>query len=143
MAGPDDVCQVVCIHEDQVLKLRQHFIEAKLVQGVTDIFKALGDPTRARIVYALTQAEELCVCDLSALLGMSISAVSHQLRLLRNLRLVKYRKAGKVVYYSLDDDHVVDLFRQGLEHARHAQETSYKSEKSGVPVRPGDNNWED
>jgi DNA-binding transcriptional ArsR family regulator len=85
--------------------------------GLADIFKVLGDLTRVRILKALS-IEELCVCDLAAVLDLTQSAVSHQLRLLRAARLVKYRKAGKVVYYSLDDDHVKTLFAQGLEHVQ-------------------------
>jgi ArsR family transcriptional regulator len=75
----------------------------------------MGDPTRVRLIYALAQ-RELCVCDLAAVLGLSVSAVSHQLRLLRGLRLVKYRREGRLAYYSLDDEHVDTLLRQGLEH---------------------------
>ena len=85
--------------------------------GLAGIFKVLGDVTRVRILKALS-IEELCVCDLTAVLGLTQSAVSHQLRLLRVARLVKYRKDGKAVYYSLDDDHVKTLFDQGLEHVQ-------------------------
>jgi ArsR family transcriptional regulator len=86
---------------------------------MAETFRALGDPTRVRILHALS-GRELCVCDLAALLDMTSSAVSHQLRLLRHLRLVRPRKAGRMVYYSLDDDHVVDLFQRCLEHVTHA-----------------------
>jgi DNA-binding transcriptional ArsR family regulator len=85
--------------------------------GLAGIFKVLGDVTRVRMLTALS-IQELCVCDLAAVLELSQSAVSHQLRLLRGARLVKYRKDGKVVYYSLDDDHVKTLFDQGLEHVQ-------------------------
>jgi len=85
--------------------------------GLAGIFKVLGDVTRVRMLKALS-VEELCVCDLAAVLDLTQSAVSHQLRLLRTARLVKYRKDGKVVYYSLDDDHVKTLFEQGLEHVQ-------------------------
>jgi len=81
-------------------------------------FKVLGDPTRIRILDALSR-EELCVCDLALLLGTSSSAISHQLRVLRDARLVKYRKEGKMAFYSLDDNHVLTLFEQGLEHVGH------------------------
>ncbi len=83
--------------------------------GLAEIFKVLGDPTRVKIVNALSR-EELCVYELSSLLDISQSAVSHQLRLLRNLKIVKGRKRGKKVFYSLADDHVTRLFREGLEH---------------------------
>jgi ArsR family transcriptional regulator len=90
---------------------------AETTQAVTDIFKVLSDPTRAKIVFALSRAE-LCVCDIAALLGLSVSAVSHQLRLLRSLRLVKYRKAGRLAYYSLDDDHTAQLLQDVLIHVQ-------------------------
>ena len=83
---------------------------------LADTFSALGDPARAKILYALAQ-KELCVCDLAEVVGVTESAVSHQLRVLRALELVKYRRDGRVVYYSLADDHVRSLLAQGLEHA--------------------------
>ena len=86
------------------------------VRGVAELFKILGDPTRLRLVQALSKAEELCVCDIALVLGMSQSAVSHQLAILRQARLVKYRKDGKVVYYSLDDGHVASLIAVAVEH---------------------------
>ena len=85
---------------------------------LAEMFKALSDPTRVRIVSLLAQSE-LCVCDLSAALGTSQSAVSHQLRTLRDLRLVRWRRDGRQIYYTLDDEHVADLFRRGLEHVTH------------------------
>ena len=85
---------------------------------VADLFKALGDPTRVKIIYALQQGE-LCVHDLSVILGMGQSAVSHQLRYLRNVRTVKRRKVGKTVFYSLDDDHIEQIFGQTLQHLKH------------------------
>ena len=88
------------------------------LQDLAALFKALGDPTRVRILAALA-LRELCVCDLCAILDMSQSAVSHQLRLLRTARLVRFRRDGKNVFYSLDDEHVLALFAQGLEHVRH------------------------
>lgn len=88
------------------------------VNALSDIFKALGDPTRIRIIYALMQ-KELCVHDLTVVLDMGQSAVSHQLRVLRNLRIVKRRKVGKTVYYSLDDDHIKQMIGQTLDHIEH------------------------
>ena len=85
---------------------------------LAETFKALSDPTRVRIISALSHTE-LCVCDLAATLGMSQSAVSHQLRTLRQLHLIKSRKEGRQVYYSLDDDHIHELFRCGLDHVSH------------------------
>ncbi|MFH2118778.1 MAG: metalloregulator ArsR/SmtB family transcription factor [Pseudomonadota bacterium] len=78
-------------------------------------FKVLGDPTRTKIISALLQ-EELCVCDLASLIGISQSAISHQLRVLRNMNLVKYRKDGRIAYYSLDDDHISSILTAGLKH---------------------------
>jgi len=83
--------------------------------ALAEAFKVLSDPTRVKILFALSKAE-LCVCDLSALLGMNESAVSHHLRLLRALKLVTYRREGRMAYYSLDDEHIEKLFQQGLEH---------------------------
>lgn len=85
------------------------------MQRVAETFKVLGDPTRTKIIFALFTAE-LCVCDLASLLNTTSSAVSHQLRILRNMRLVKYRKEGKMVFYSLDDDHINNLFHECLRH---------------------------
>jgi DNA-binding transcriptional ArsR family regulator len=88
-------------------------------EQLAQVFRALADPTRVRMVSVLVEAE-LCVGDLAAALGMSVSAVSHQLRLLRELRVVRRRRQGKRIYYALDDDHVRDLFERGLEHVQHA-----------------------
>lgn len=108
-------CQVRHIHTDNVAKARDVIPETKEIQSLADMFKALGDPTRLKIVTALV-AVELCVCDLSAVCGLSESAISHQLRILRNLRIVQYRREGKIVYYRLDDSHVEALVRQSLAH---------------------------
>lgn len=98
-------------------------VRSKLVNDITavelaDLFKAIGDPTRVKMIHALVQSE-LCVHDLTQVLGMGQSAVSHQLRLLRNMRIVKRRKVGKTVYYSLDDDHVEQIFVLTLQHLKH------------------------
>jgi DNA-binding transcriptional ArsR family regulator len=94
-------------------------IEPRHVEGLTEIFRVLGDPTRVRILDALSQAE-LCVGDLAHRLGISESAASHQLRLLRNTRIVRSRRDGRMVFYALDDRHVIALFRQGLRHVQEA-----------------------
>ncbi|MFY9500158.1 MAG: metalloregulator ArsR/SmtB family transcription factor, partial [bacterium] len=88
------------------------------INRLAETFKVLGDPTRIKILSALA-TEELCVCDLAAALELSVSAVSHQLRVLKGARLVKYRREGKNIFYSLDDEHVISLFRLALEHVRH------------------------
>ncbi len=97
---------------------QEHLIDPETAREVARLFSALADPTRARIIGLLANAE-LCVGDLHRLLGMTQPAVSHQLRLLRDLRLVKARKEGRHVYYSLDDEHVYRLFQEGLDHVRH------------------------
>ena len=112
-----DMCQTHCIHPELIAQTRNAMGDQQQLARLAEIFKVLGDYTRVRILQALS-IEELCVCDLSALLEVSQSAVSHQLRLLRAARLVRFRKDGKIVYYALDDDHVRNLFDQGLEHVR-------------------------
>ncbi|HGY56279.1 MAG TPA: ArsR family transcriptional regulator [Caldithrix abyssi] len=104
----NDVCSTNIVDQKKVNRVSGVLPSADINQSMAEAFKALGDPTRLRIVQALA-LEELCVCDLSALIDVSVSAISHQLRLLRNLKLVKFRKEGKMAYYSLDDDHVREL----------------------------------
>jgi ArsR family transcriptional regulator, lead/cadmium/zinc/bismuth-responsive transcriptional repressor len=93
----------------------QPLLRDEIVGALADIFKVLGDPTRVRILDALSRGER-CVCDLAGLLRLTESAVSHQLRLLRNTRVVRPRREGRMIFYSLDDRHVLTLFRQGLRH---------------------------
>jgi len=117
----NNVCDVFCINKDAVKNVRAHMLTHQLVADTAEIFKVLGDPTRVRLLYALAQ-RELCVCDLSAVLGMTQSAISHQLRVLRSARLVRYRKMGKVVYYTLADAHVTQFIDVGIDHARESQQ---------------------
>ena len=112
---PAPVCEVTMIHEDVVERVRAKMPSEDLAYDVSELFKVFGDSTRARILCALS-IQEMCVCDLSALLGLSQSAVSHQLRLLKVSRIVKYRKDGRVVYYSLDDEHIRQIFTLAFEH---------------------------
>lgn len=112
-----DLCDVVHLHPGRVAELRDVLIGEDDVVDLAETFRTLGDPTRVRILDALSHGE-LCVCDLAALVRMSESAVSHQLRLLRNLRLVKPRREGRMVFYALDDRHIISLFRQGLRHVQ-------------------------
>jgi len=111
----EDVCEVKIINKDKVDQVKKEMINETTYQNIADTFKATSDKTRLKILYALSK-EELCVCDLSAVVDMSISLVSHQLRLLRDKKLVKYRKEGKSVYYSLHDDHVVQLIKMAYDH---------------------------
>ena len=111
-------CEVDAVDPERVSLVLASMIDEATTRRLAEIFRALGDPTRVRILHALA-ATELCVCDLAAILGMSQSAVSHQLRLLRSLRLVRNRREGRMVYYALDDDHIEKLMAQGLDHVTH------------------------
>ena len=107
------VCECPVIHQEVIDKIRLPGEE--VLYGLGDFFKIVGDSTRIKILSALFQSE-MCVCDIAALLGMTQSAISHQLRVLKQGRLVKHRKDRKVVYYSLDDDHIKHIVDQGLTH---------------------------
>ena len=103
------------IHQDVVDHVKAQMPDDDVLLDLADTFKLFSDSTRLKILYALTEAE-MCVCDISVLLGMSKSSVSHQLQVLKQSNLIKYRKAGRVVYYSLADDHVKIICRMGMEH---------------------------
>jgi ArsR family transcriptional regulator, lead/cadmium/zinc/bismuth-responsive transcriptional repressor len=122
-----DRCEVNCIHDDAVKAAREALLGEDVAVSLAELFKALGDPTRVKILFSLI-TRELCVCDLTAVIGISESAISHQLRVLRTLRLVKFRREGKILYYSLADDHVEKLFTQGLEHV--TEDKAEKAEKA-------------
>lgn len=110
-----DVCEQFCYNKAKVNALKRAMLaDAKLIK-LTDIFKILGDTTRAKILLALSKGE-LCVCDISHVLGLSISAISHQLRMLRNFGLVKYRNEGRMAFYTLDNDHIMRLVEEGIKH---------------------------
>ncbi|OBQ56291.1 ArsR/SmtB family transcription factor [Halodesulfovibrio spirochaetisodalis] len=115
MAEITPVCQITCVHEEAVAKVQESMLPDEQLSSLSELFKILGDRTRMRILHALSH-HELCVCDLVTIIGMSQPAVSHQLRLLRAAKLVRYRKVGKNVYYSLADDHVTVLLSTALEH---------------------------
>ena len=110
-----DKCDCNVIHEDVVAMVKTRMPDEEILLNLADLFKVFSDSTRVKILCAL-QHSDMCVCDIAALLGMTKSAISHQLRILRQTRLVRYRKKGKVVYYALDDDHVGNVFEQGLLH---------------------------
>ncbi len=112
-----DICEIKYVDKAKVNALKKQMLKDEEVNNLSQTFGILSDPTRAKIIFALSK-KELCVCDISNLLNVSISAVSHQLRILRNSRLVKYRKSGKMVFYSLDDKHISTLFNEGLKHIR-------------------------
>ncbi len=109
------ICEVLCINERKVASARRAMRPDATLFKLAATFKVLGDPTRTKVISALLQ-EELCVCDLASLIGLSQSAISHQLRVLRNTNLVKYRKDGRIAYYSLDDDHISSILTAGLKH---------------------------
>jgi DNA-binding transcriptional ArsR family regulator len=112
-----DLCTVNEIDPKAVAFVQQRGLSAPLIESLSRLFSAVSDPTRLRILHALTVTKELCVCDLAVIADLSVSAVSHQLRLLRDRNLVRARRDGRMVYYSLADDHVRDLIAIGVEHA--------------------------
>lgn len=110
-------CECNAIHQDIVEKVSSLMPDEEVLYDLAELFKVFGDTTRVRILCALFESE-MCVCDISVLLGMTQSSISHQLRVLKSAKLVKNRKEGKVVYYSLDDEHIKHIFAQGLEHIK-------------------------
>lgn len=112
---PVDVCDCEAIHEDTVKQVREKMPHEETLYDLAELFKVFGDSTRIRILWALDESE-MCVCDISFLLNMTQSAISHQLRVLKQASLVKSRRDGKIVYYSLADGHVKQIFDQGLTH---------------------------
>ena len=115
MSENNEICEVTRIHSDIVNELITRIPDEEVLYDIAELFKVFADSTRVRILYALIESE-LCVCDISALLNMSQSAISHQLRVLKQSRLVKYRRSGKTVYYSLCDDHIKTMLDMGMEH---------------------------
>lgn len=111
----NECCDCGQVHEDTVKRVQQMMPEDETLFDLAELFKVFGDTTRIKILYLLHESE-LCVCDIAQLLGMSQSAVSHQLRTLKNSKLVQFRRAGKTVFYSLADSHVHSILNQGMEH---------------------------
>lgn len=112
-----ECCEEHIVHTDAVRQARSTMLGDEITSAASDFFKAFSDKTRLRILTALA-IEELCVCDIASLLGMSQSAISHQLRFLKQARLVKSRKDGKTVYYALCDDHIQTILAQGIAHVQ-------------------------
>lgn len=108
-------CECTIIHQEIVNMVKSKMPDEENLYDLAELFKVFGDTTRIKILWALAESE-MCVCDIAALLNMTQSAISHQLRILKQVRLAKCRKDGKVVYYSLDDAHVKQIFEQGLVH---------------------------
>jgi DNA-binding transcriptional ArsR family regulator len=112
-----ELCTINEIDPEAVAFVQRQGLPEKTITRLSRLFSALADPTRIRILHALTVTDELCVCDLAVIADLSVSAVSHQLRLLRDRELVQARRDGRMVYYSLADDHVNALMSAGVEHA--------------------------
>lgn len=115
--GITDRCDCVVIHEEVVNKVRKKMPKEETLYDLAEIFKVFGDSTRIRILWALDESE-MCVCDIASLLNMTQSAISHQLRVLKQAKLVRNRREGKVVYYSLDDEHIRLIMDQGMAHIK-------------------------
>lgn len=111
----DERCEYIHVHEEIVSRVREAMPEDEDLFDLAELFKIFGDSTRIKILYVLLESE-MCVCDLAQLLGMTQSAISHQLQVLKKSKLVKYRRDGKTVFYSLSDAHVRTIIDQGMEH---------------------------
>lgn len=110
-----DICELFCYNKNKVNALKKSMLPDIRITKLTDIFNVLSDGTRTKILLALSKGE-LCVCDIAHVLNLSLSAVSHQLRMLRSLGLVKYRSEGRMAFYTLDNDHIMNLIEQGIKH---------------------------
>lgn len=111
----EEICEINMIHEEAVDSVKTSMPEDGVIYDLAEFFKVFADSTRMKIIYALIE-KELCVCDIAAIVGTTQSAISHQLRILKQSKLVKYRKEGKIVYYSLDDEHISQIVKKGREH---------------------------
>ncbi len=108
--------EISCVEKGKVKSVLRRMKTERFFHSLAETFKAMSDPTRTKIIFALCQEKELCVRDIAVIIGTTNSAISHQLRTLRNMKLVKYNKVGRVTYYSLDDIHINNLFAEGLRH---------------------------
>lgn len=115
MKDNNSICEITWIDKQKLSDIKNMMKSETTIERLSEIFKVLGDKTRVKILFALL-IRELCVCEIAELLQTTKSAISHQLRILRNMRLVKYRKDGKMAFYSLDDSHITNLFAEGLKH---------------------------
>ena len=111
----EDICEINTIHQDIVENVKNVMPQDELIYDLAEFYKVFADSTRMKIIYALME-NELCVCDIAAIVGTTQSAISHQLRILKQAKLVKYKKDGKAVYYSLDDEHIAEIVKKGREH---------------------------
>ncbi len=108
-------CELLCVHENTVKSVNEKMPDDEILYDLAELYKVFGDTTRIKILYVLFESE-MCVCDIASILNMSQSAISHQLKVLKTNRLVKFRREGKVVFYSLCDGHIKSILNQGLEH---------------------------
>ncbi len=113
-------CGQLIIHDDIIKKVEENMPKEDDLYDLAELFKVFGDSTRIKIIWALFESE-MCVCDIAYLLNMTQSAISHQLRVLKAARLVRYRRSGKTVFYSLDDNHIKQIFEMGIEHIKERQ----------------------
>lgn len=112
-----EVCQIFCFNKSKVNRIKKSILPQEKLNSLVEMLNAVSDNTRVKILLSLKDGE-LCVCDICHILGLSLSAVSHQLRILRNLRLVKYRSEGKMSFYSLTNKHIINLIQEGIRHIR-------------------------
>ncbi len=122
-AGNPPVCQQEHQHPEHIRQVREMMPDDDSLYDLSEVFRVFGDSTRIRILYALFESE-LCVCDLAKLLGLTQSAVSHQLRILKDAKLVRFRREGKSIFYSLDDEHVRSILSMGMEHLHEANHSN-------------------
>ena len=108
-------CEQTIIHKDVIKQVKKNLVKENTLINVSEFFKMFGDSTRIKIIGALINSE-MCVCDIAYLLNMTHSSISHQLRILKQAKIVKYRKEGKIVYYSINDKHIEQIFNKGVEH---------------------------
>ena len=117
----EDICEINTIHQDIVNNVKNVMPQDDLIYDLAEFYKVFADSTRMKIIYALME-NELCVCDIAAIVGTTQSAISHQLRVLKQAKLVKFRKEGKIVYYSLDDEHVSEMYEMAKRHIEEGYE---------------------
>ncbi|MFB5763236.1 ArsR/SmtB family transcription factor [Paenibacillus medicaginis] len=117
-----DTCEIYCYNEETVHRIKEQ-LSVTDTQNIAKIFKVLADDTRMKVAFALCQEDELCVCDVANIIGSTVATASHHLRLLRNMGLANYRKEGKLVFYSLDNEHVKRLIMFALEHGEEEKMT--------------------
>ena len=121
LSNNEFICDCNIIHKEVVEDTLAKMLQPDLFDKIAEFFKIIGDPTRTKILFALDQ-NEMCVCDIANVLGMTKSSISHQLAVLRKSGIVKYRRDGKEIYYTLDDEHVKQVFEVGIEHIEHKDE---------------------